>query len=132
MLRGRDMLVGFLFYNSTPRDGGYFANIDSVVLGVLCTDPAYFRRGVGTDLIKWGLEIADKEDLPSYLEASKFGHALYSRLGFEDLEVLTVDMKKYGWEGEGDGMYSTWIMKRETPVSEESVHEKMSIDAITN
>jgi predicted GNAT family N-acyltransferase len=50
-------------------------------------------------LIKWGIEQADKAQLPTYLEASAEGRALYARFGFKEVEQHTFDMADYGGQG---------------------------------
>jgi hypothetical protein len=50
-------------------------------------------------LLNWGLEKADKAQLPAFLESSPMGKPLYARLGFEVQEVVTWDLTKYGLEG---------------------------------
>ncbi|EEP77544.1 predicted protein [Uncinocarpus reesii 1704] len=54
-------------------------------LAVLCTHPDHQGRGAGTLLLKYGLEIADKHGVESFLEASAKGLPLYERYGFESI-----------------------------------------------
>jgi predicted acetyltransferase len=62
----------------------YFAKHgDSQVhLWLLCTDPAFRRRGAGTMLCQWGLERGARQGLPVTVLASPMGRRLYQRLGF--------------------------------------------------
>ena len=47
-------------------------------------DPSHHSRGHGTALLQAGLERADRDDLPAYLEASSpRNRSLYERHGFE-------------------------------------------------
>jgi hypothetical protein len=50
-------------------------------------------------LLNWGLERADKTQLPAFLESSAMGRPLYARLGFEVKEVVEWDLTKYGLKG---------------------------------
>ena len=43
--------------------------------------------------------MADKEGLECWLESSSMGEKLYTRNGFEEVEVLNFDMEKWGAEG---------------------------------
>ena len=52
-----------------------------------CT-PAYGRLGVGSALLRWGLELADQEGLNTWLESAPQGYPLYRRFGFEDVDVF--------------------------------------------
>ncbi|KAF1948180.1 hypothetical protein CC80DRAFT_599855 [Byssothecium circinans] len=69
------------------------------LLHVLVTDPMHHRRGAGAQLVKWGLERADRAQLPSYLESSEKGRLLYARLGFETVYEKVFDLEKYGLSG---------------------------------
>lgn len=92
--------------------------------------------GAGSALLKWGAELADKEGLPSWLEASPEGHGLYKRFGFEPVDVMDLKVKeKWGavrrpdedWGARSavefagelpDGVFRTVMMKR-PPVKEQ-------------
>jgi ribosomal protein S18 acetylase RimI-like enzyme len=71
-----------------PRDDHYY-------LGVLASDPALRGRGHGAAVMRPGLEAADADGLPSFLETGTEGNlGFYSRFGFEvtgevDLEDCT-------------------------------------------
>jgi hypothetical protein len=66
-------------------------------------------------LIKWGVEKADKAQLPTYLEASPEGKPLYERFGFKEVEHHRFEVAKYG--GEGEDEIST-VMIREPILSQ--------------
>ncbi|KAH8808234.1 acyl-CoA N-acyltransferase [Xylogone sp. PMI_703] len=57
----------------------------------LATDPAYQRKGLGTVLLKHGLDLADAEGRKAYIEATEDGRPLYLKLGWKDLDRLVVD-----------------------------------------
>ena len=50
-------------------------------------------------LIKWGTDIADKEGIPAYLEASADGYGLYKKHGFEDVDSWDWDLEPWGKSG---------------------------------
>jgi GNAT superfamily N-acetyltransferase len=60
---------------------------------MLFVDPDYQRQGVGTILVQWGTDLADRLFLPCWVEASEVGHGCYARQGYEDLETIQVDSK---------------------------------------
>ncbi|OCL10895.1 hypothetical protein AOQ84DRAFT_336738 [Glonium stellatum] len=68
-------------------------------LHMLITLPEHHRRGAGAMLLKWGLDQADKAQLPSYLEASDMGRPLYEKLGYRPVKETFFDLSKYGSEG---------------------------------
>ncbi|RDW67265.1 GNAT family N-acetyltransferase [Aspergillus mulundensis] len=53
-------------------------------LDTLVTHPAYHRRGAGSMLLQWGCELADRDGVALYVDASKAGARLYERFGFVD------------------------------------------------
>ncbi|KAJ5500734.1 Acyl-CoA N-acyltransferase [Penicillium expansum] len=53
-------------------------------LDMLGTHPDYRRRGAGSMLVRWGCEIADREGVRAYIDASKAGVPLYAKHGFVD------------------------------------------------
>ena len=57
----------------------------------LNTHPDYMRRGFGSALVKWGIDLAKEEHLAAVsVLASQMGMLLYARLGFKHLEQLVV------------------------------------------
>lgn len=65
-------------------------------LGLLMTDPKFQRRGIGTALLNWGHEIADKKGLPSFLVATPVGHPLYLSVGWKEVaEPITIDFREF-------------------------------------
>ncbi|KAK3330456.1 acyl-CoA N-acyltransferase [Apodospora peruviana] len=57
----------------------------------LAVDIRYHRQGVGSMLVRWGLEKAQAEGKDLHLLATEDGRRLYLSLGFEDLKVPPVD-----------------------------------------
>ncbi|PWY69045.1 acyl-CoA N-acyltransferase [Aspergillus heteromorphus CBS 117.55] len=56
-------------------------------LDTLATHPDYQRKGAASMLIQWGCEVADREGMPIWVDASEDGAALYKRFGFQDVSV---------------------------------------------
>ncbi|KAI6799842.1 hypothetical protein KC332_g15082 [Hortaea werneckii] len=71
-------------------------------------DPDYQRQGIAGALLREGLEQADAQGLPAYLESTPEGAFLYPRFGFETLEVMEML----------DGRYRTSIMIRRPKTSQ--------------
>lgn len=73
-------------------------------LAVLGTDPPAQGRGVGSALLRPGLELCDREGLPAYLESSKESNVgFYARFGFRVTEEVRMP---------GDGP-TVWLMWRD-------------------
>lgn len=58
--------------------------------------PEYERKGVATALVSWGLKKVDKEGWVSFTEASRRGRPVYERLGFKDIEVVSLRFDELG------------------------------------
>lgn len=59
-------------------------------LAHLATRPNHQGRGVGTALVRFGLDRCDRERLPAYLESSNPARvSFYHRFGFEVIDRVT-------------------------------------------
>ncbi|KAL1622587.1 hypothetical protein SLS56_008698 [Neofusicoccum ribis] len=67
-------------------------------LSSLATHPDHQGKGIGAALVRWGVEQAEKDCMPAYLEATPRGAFLYKKLGFEPVDE--VDMSKWLPDGE--------------------------------
>lgn len=60
-------------------------------LAILGVDPAHQGRGIGGRLVQPGLDAADADGLPCYLETQKVENlAFYGRFGFEEIDRLDI------------------------------------------
>ncbi|KAF5013960.1 hypothetical protein FDECE_89 [Fusarium decemcellulare] len=64
-------------------------------LDTLVTHPDYQRRGAGSMLVKWGCDLADKDGVGVYVDASEAGAPLYQKFGFIP-KTLVVDKPASG------------------------------------
>jgi GNAT superfamily N-acetyltransferase len=76
---------------------------------LVATDPAYQRRGLASKLLKHMLQFADGEGKMAYIEATALGFPVYQKLSFKEVDIVEVDLSKYG----GKGYASNRIMQRE-------------------
>lgn len=79
-----------------------------MTLQLLAVRPDYARKGVGTLLLKQGLERVDSHDLPAFIHAGVQAKPLYARHGFEALGEMPCNALDYG--GRSDGVH--WCMFR--------------------
>ncbi|KUJ13697.1 uncharacterized protein LY89DRAFT_752829, partial [Mollisia scopiformis] len=80
-----------------------------MLLDSLTTDPKYQKRGAGSMLVKWGLNIADSMNGEAYLEASEYGKPVYEKYGFVALESYKVPVPPH-WGRKPDIEYT--LMRR--------------------
>jgi len=69
-------------------------------LDTLVTHSSHHRRGAGGLLLKWGCDRADEDGVEAYLEASEMGAPLYARYGFESIEKISLDLRRWGGKEE--------------------------------
>lgn len=67
-----------------------------ICLHMLAVSPHHQHQGIGSAMLKWGLDKADDKGMPVCLEASRAGRKLYERWGFLVKKVLPFDARKYG------------------------------------
>lgn len=53
--------------------------------------PAYWRRGHGTALVKWGKSLADLDGMEQGVVATDIGEKLYTSLGYHKLDEVRVE-----------------------------------------
>lgn len=75
---------------------------------MLATDPEFGRRGCSM-LLNHVIALADADGKRIYLEATAAGHPLYCKFGWEDIDLVALDLTK--WSGEG--LAYNWIMMRD-------------------
>ena len=56
----------------------------------LCVDFRYQRLGIGSHLLRWGMQVAIERKLPIGTEAGPKGHGLYLKHGFKQIGWFTV------------------------------------------
>lgn len=83
------------------------------VLDNLKTLPSYQRQGVGTMMLKWGIDLANKNGLKICVEATPFGFELYNKFGFNVVAEVTHDLSKWG----GPAEYMHRLMVRDPEVT---------------
>ena len=57
---------------------------------MISVNPLYQRKGIGSLLMQWGCNEADRKKLDSYVLASPVGALLYRKSGFEDVGGICV------------------------------------------
>jgi GNAT superfamily N-acetyltransferase len=65
-------------------------------LSLLSTAPAYQRKGLASMLLNHVLDLADAEDRKTYVESTATGYPLYRKFGFRDIDLLSMDLSKWG------------------------------------
>jgi GNAT superfamily N-acetyltransferase len=56
---------------------------------MLVVHPRYWRRGHGTRLSQWGIDMSREDGVSQCVSAAGMGRALYRSLGFQDItEIL--------------------------------------------
>jgi len=77
-----------------------------VVLDQVKTLPSQQRRGAGSFLTQWGVDLAKREWLKICLEATSFGLRLYEKHGFTSRAAVHHDVSQFG----GPSRYTHTLM----------------------
>ena len=91
---------------------GKLINGTRTVLDILHTHPSHQGRGAGAQLVKWGIDLADKERLQCYLESSPAGYPLFKKCDFEDVTEMEIELNKYKDHRYGQYKYKHIVMIR--------------------
>lgn len=83
------------------------------VLSLLSTDPDYQRKGLASILLNNVLALADAESRKVYVESTVTGHPVYEKFGFRDIDLLKVDLSK--WGGTKPGL-NTIMLREPQPI----------------
>lgn len=73
-----------------------------LVIDLLLVHPEHQHRGIGSQLLKYAIQEADRRGMAMGLESTPAGLALYKRNGFEEAKVIKADMRDFGWTQEYD------------------------------
>lgn len=65
-------------------------------MGPLAVRLEYQRMGIGALLVAHGLELVDKHNVKTYVQASPAGLGLYLKYGWIEVEELIFDLSPYG------------------------------------
>ncbi|KAF2830387.1 hypothetical protein CC86DRAFT_367163 [Ophiobolus disseminans] len=83
---------------------------------VIAVHPDYQRKGVGQLLMDFGIGVAQKAELPIYIESSQEGVRLYEKLGCRRLKEprkygpdAVESLKANGVEGDSEVALFVWI-----------------------
>lgn len=74
--------------------------------------PTHQRRGIGSALLKYGLDTLGAGALPVWLGTQMRGRNLYLKWGFEDVDSVDIDLTEFGGEWCGYGVHRSPCMLR--------------------
>ncbi|OJJ50305.1 hypothetical protein ASPZODRAFT_128925 [Penicilliopsis zonata CBS 506.65] len=70
-----------------------------MVLELIGISNQHQRRGLGSQMLEWGIERANRAGVRIYLEATEAGYPLYLRRGWTVVDELVMDWSPYGGKG---------------------------------
>ena len=94
-----------------------------VIINTLVVDPTCKGRGVGSELLKWVTDYADKKGIAAWAQVSTMASGLFEAAGFEEVHTLVLDLDDYyyGEQDRGKPMWGVYEIKymlrkaRDTP-----------------
>ncbi|KAJ5946904.1 acetyltransferase [Penicillium verhagenii] len=88
---GRQMREDLMRWESSSMQEAQY-----LVLQALVTSPDYQHQGVGSQLVKWGTELATVERLSCWCHASPAGNELYLKSGFQEVGRNEYELGEFG------------------------------------
>lgn len=65
-------------------------------MNLLAVRPEYQRKGLGSMLLAPVLELADKDNAKTFIQASALGIGLYLKHGWVEVDEIVMDFSPYG------------------------------------
>ena len=83
-----------------------------IVLTALMILPAYQRKGIGSELLRWILGNTELDKWPAWLAAQPKGRELYRKFGWEDVDNFDIDLSEWADPLSGYGLHRSALMIR--------------------
>lgn len=115
--RQKEIACNFLAMNARLRQKMWEGR-PHVLLNLLCIHQDFQRKGAGTALMQWGMDVASNLRLAIHIEASAAGYELYRKLGFKQVDVAIV--RKEEWDGDHDRRYIAMVKEPDDETSKSS------------
>lgn len=71
-------------------------------MNMLAVHPAYWKRGHGTELVNWGIDLCKLDDATQGVSAADMGASLYKNLGYTFVCKVEAD----GDEDDPEGVFT--------------------------
>ena len=71
------------------------------------------RQGIGSALFRYGVEKLGADELPIWLVTQMRRRAMYLKFGFEDVDVVSIDLTEYAGPYQGFGVHRNICMVRQ-------------------
>ena len=75
--------------------------------------PDFQRNGIGSALFRHGFENLGADEVPIWIVTQMRGRAMYLKFGFQDLDVIDVDLSEYAGPWQGFGIHRNICMLRQ-------------------
>ncbi|ERF72736.1 hypothetical protein EPUS_04789 [Endocarpon pusillum Z07020] len=85
------------------------------IMSMLVVHPAYWRRGYGTKMGQWAVELSKADDVKQCVSAAGMGYQIYSKLGYKDVCKIEAS----GDEDDPEGIFTN--LMEPTEESKDSV-----------
>ncbi len=100
------------FATLNEKRNHHMAGKDHWNLDQLMVHPSHQRKGIGGQLLAWGLANWPIRNSPIYLSAQLTGHKLYRKYGWQDVDEIILDLSEYMPPFSGYGLHKTICMVR--------------------
>jgi len=75
--------------------------------------PLFQRKGIGSALFRYGLQTLGADEVPIWLVTQMRGRAMYLKFGFQDVDVIDIDLSEYAGPYQGFGIHRNICMIRQ-------------------
>lgn len=96
---------------------GFYISFKIIILSSgwthLMVLPSFQRNGIGSALFRHGFENLGADEVPIWIVTQMRGRAMYLKFGFQDLDVIDVDLSEYAGPWQGFGVHRNICMLRQ-------------------
>lgn len=75
--------------------------------------PEYQRKGIVSAMFRYAFDNLGANEVPIWIVTQMRGRAMYLRLGFQDVDVIDVDLSEYAGPWQGFGVQRNICMLRQ-------------------
>lgn len=84
-----------------------------VVWGSLYVLPEHQRKGIGSEILRWGFNTYSLGDKQVFVQTFMGAQGMYAKFGWEEVDATEIDLVEWGGDARGFGLHRSPQMIRQ-------------------